>query len=515
MKYEVYPYEILIKHKSNGILYTPKLIIPEKIHMELEKIISLTSHKICIGKMILNSNLERAFEQLVKYLFETISLVLKRKYNLSLTKYQLERLALYSTFKILKIESLVVFLIDEKILEVYIDGPNTLIYATHIDFGRVNTNIVLSEEEINRFVSLALFKSCKPISYVTPSIKVDMNTQWFKLRISIDAPPLSENGPTIVIRKHRKLPIHLKFIIDDKYKLHLLAILLMSIALRFNIIIAGEPDSGKTTLASFLLSCTPNYWRIILIEDVKEIINLNIFGKKAIRLRVKPYEAKPGFAKHHEILKLLHRTPDYTFVGEIQSKEDSLALVDAFCSGIRGLATTHARSVRELLNRWCNIFGIHPHQLTSLDLICTTKRRISEKFIKRGLHMIYLVIDKEIKAFVEDLKKFIINADLPVVLIKLCKNNARDSKKINAILLSMKIKEQFPEILDFIDFETLISVTYRVLLFLEKKLNLALKLNEYDSIVLLSNAVSYISSLFNNPSAITKILNEKCIREET
>ena len=507
MKYIVYPYEILIKHTSNGIVYVSKLTISEKIHIELEKIISVVSHRIRIGKMILDSTLEKLFEQLVKYLSEKISIVLRKKCNL--TRHKLERLALYCTFKILKIENILAFLIDEKILEIYIDGPNTTIYASHIDFGRVNTNVVLSEEEISRLISLALFKSCKPLSYITPSTKVDINTRWFKLRISIDAPPLSEDGPTIVIRKHRNIPIHVRFIAHNKYKLHLLAILLMSIALRFNILVAGEPDSGKTTLASFLLSCTPNYWRIILIEDVKEIINLKVFGKKAIRLKVRPYEAKPGFAKHHEILKLLHRTPDYIFVGEIQSKEDSFALVDAFCSGVRGLATTHAKSIKDLLNRWCNIFKIHPYQLTSIDLICTTKRRISEKFIRRSLHAIYLITDRKVDTLERNLNELLVNVNLPITLTRFCEDETKEYKKINAMLLSMKIKEHFPEILDFVDYRALIDATYRALLFLEKKLNLASKLSEDDSIIILSNAVSQISSLFNDPLTITKILAEK------
>ena len=118
-----------------------------------------------------------------------------------------------------------------------------------------------------------------------------------------------------------------------------------------------------------------NYWRLIILEDASEVI----LDKDQFPLMVKysiPSIGKISVVnRENEISKLLHRSPDYVFLGEIQDKIDTQTMFEAFSAGIKGIATTHSYSLSGLLMRWAKNYEISIDMVSSIDVIVITKKR--------------------------------------------------------------------------------------------------------------------------------------------
>ncbi|MDK2384838.1 MAG: ATPase, T2SS/T4P/T4SS family, partial [Candidatus Korarchaeota archaeon] len=111
------------------------------------------------------------------------------------------------------------------------------------------------------------------------------------------------------------------------------------------VLIFGRTGVGKTTLSNALLASLPRHWRIVSVEEVREIEDLTRYG-----MHHTPYEitsSKLDFIKF-----LLHRNPDLVFLGEILGREHAEALDLTSFSGLKVMATTHAKDYRSLIQKW-------------------------------------------------------------------------------------------------------------------------------------------------------------------
>ncbi|MHA2433090.1 MAG: ATPase, T2SS/T4P/T4SS family, partial [Candidatus Thorarchaeota archaeon] len=151
---------------------------------------------------------------------------------------------------------------------------------------------------------------------------------------------------------------------------------------RFNITITGGPGTGKTTLLNALDMSTPSMWRKIYIEDAIESRVLT--SHHQVRIRVDPVdEISIRFDKTSEIVKSLHRSPDYLVLGEIQTAEHSKALFQAIAAGLRVMQTCHSDSAASLVARWTSGHGIEKTNVALLDLIVTMERPVPGKSYRR------------------------------------------------------------------------------------------------------------------------------------
>jgi hypothetical protein len=90
--------------------------------------------------------------------------------------------------------------------------------------------------------------------------------------------------------------------------------------------------------------------------------------------------------KSNEIIKCLHRSPDYLILGEIQTAEHSKALFQAITAGLRTIQTCHSESASSLISRWNRGHDIKGDNLALMDVIVTlekpkpgeSKRRVCE-----------------------------------------------------------------------------------------------------------------------------------------
>lgn len=265
-------------------------------------------------------------------------------------------------------------LLDEMTEEVYYDGPSTNVYLDHQQMGRCITSFTYSELEIPRIITFIRYESNLHLDRSNPSLKMDLNLFETNLRLSVSIPPLSIDGLHFEIRRARKKPFTILDLIENETMTYTAAaLLLLSVACRFNITITGGPGTGKTTILNALDMTTPRWWRKVYIEDAVESRLLP--NQHQVRLQVDPIdELKMRFSKSEEIIKCLHRSPDYIILGEIQTEEHSKALFQAMAAGLHSIQTCHSDSAAGLISRWIMNHSIEYTSLGLMDIIVTLER---------------------------------------------------------------------------------------------------------------------------------------------
>ncbi|MFW9914189.1 MAG: ATPase, T2SS/T4P/T4SS family [Candidatus Thorarchaeota archaeon] len=264
--------------------------------------------------------------------------------------------------EVLGLGRLAPLLLDTYLEEIYLDGDSE-IYLDHSVIGRCSTSLRLSPRELDIFLNRVTLDNDSLLTQTNPSMKADLTTEWFHLRISADIPPLTLDGPKIIIRKLREKGLTLPDLCANMTLIPEAATFLLFALLNgVDITIVGAPASGKTTLQNALLAFLPPFFRVVSIEDVEETFAGSFQDNgHLIRFKVDPIER--GFirrTKSEEVIKLLHRSPDLICFSEISTSEHAKAWFEAMCAGIQSVQTIHGRTIAAVVMRLSDVFEIPP-----------------------------------------------------------------------------------------------------------------------------------------------------------
>ncbi|MHA1936604.1 MAG: ATPase, T2SS/T4P/T4SS family [Candidatus Thorarchaeota archaeon] len=300
-----------------------------------------------------------------------------------ISKMTRERISRIVANKTTVLESLLPILLDDDVEEVYVDRPGKPVYFDHCRLGRCISKYELHQDDVARFATLLRAESNLHLDRRNPSLKTDLNLFDMNLRVSASLPPLSPDGLHMEIRRARRRPFTmLDLIRNGTLPTAAAAALLLALGCRFNITITGEPGTGKTTLLNTLDLDSPKTWRKIYIEDAVESRDLQ--DHHQVRFRVDPVDELDGhFDKSIEIVKTLHRSPDYLILGEIQTAEHSQALFQAIAAGLHAIQTCHSYSAASLVSRWTTGHDIEKSNIAMMDLIVTMVRPVPGESIRR------------------------------------------------------------------------------------------------------------------------------------
>ena len=168
-------------------------------------------------------------------------------------------------------------------------------------------------------------------------------------RMAALIPPVVHPEPMMTIRKFTSRD----FTVDDLIERRMLTAdqaqqLAEAVRQGRNLLISGGTGAGKTTLANVVAGFIPETDRILILEDVAELIirKRHVISAEA---QLNTHKSQIGFG---DLLKaaLRHR-PDRIIVGEIRGLEARVFL-DALNTGHRGsLSTIHANSAGDALRR--------------------------------------------------------------------------------------------------------------------------------------------------------------------
>jgi pilus assembly protein CpaF len=170
-------------------------------------------------------------------------------------------------------------------------------------------------------------------------------------RVNVIIPPLALIGPTITIRKFKKVP----FTIDEAVKngtfsSEFVQFIKACVEGKMNVIVSGGTGSGKTTTLNILSGFIPSTERIITIENAAE---LQLRQEHVITLESRPpnIEGRGEVTMRDLVVNSLRMRPDRIIVGEVRAGE-ALDMLQAMNTGHEGsMSTVHANSPRDSLHR--------------------------------------------------------------------------------------------------------------------------------------------------------------------
>jgi pilus assembly protein CpaF len=170
-------------------------------------------------------------------------------------------------------------------------------------------------------------------------------------RVNVAIGPVALDGPTLTIRK----PIRELFDLDRLIRLKTLSqqaaqLLRDAVLARLNLLISGRAASGKTTLMNALADTIGPNERIVIIEETAEL-QLAHHHVTRLETRLPNVEGLGEVNVRQLVRNALHMRPDRLLVGEVRG-EEALDLLLAMTSGHDGsMATVHASSAAEALDR--------------------------------------------------------------------------------------------------------------------------------------------------------------------
>jgi len=291
-----------------------------------------------------------------------------RQHNIILDHEQEQYLSTYLYYNLAGYSGLDTLLADDGIEEIGVIGIHKPVYVYHASRGWLDTNLYFrSEDAAIAIINKIARQVGRRITYQNPNINAVLPNG---ARLHASIPPISDVEMTV--RKFRSNPITVADLIDNHtYSLDSIAFLSLLFQLDYNILVAGNTASGKTSTLNALFSFIPLSDRVLIIEETPEI---NIPHAHKIKM-VSNQELKIDMRTLVE--DTLRMRPDRVVVGEIRTREEVSAFIETILSGqARGsYATFHAQSSEEAVKRMVSQ-GISLVDVSSINFMVVQRRMI-------------------------------------------------------------------------------------------------------------------------------------------
>ena len=237
------------------------------------------------------------------------------------------------------------FIQDDSVEEIWINGPGHIFVARN-GISEL-TSVVLSENEIIVLVEQLLRNTGRRLDISHPFVDATLPDGS---RLHAVIPDITKKWPAINIRKFGTATPNLELLVEKQMLDSQTASLLKEIVGNSkNILISGTTGAGKTTFLSSLLNTLPANTRIITCEEVFEL-KINSSDWVALQTREMNLESEGEVSLRRLIREALRMRPDRLVLGEVRQAE-ALDLLIALNSGMSGMATIHANSAREAINK--------------------------------------------------------------------------------------------------------------------------------------------------------------------
>lgn len=281
---------------------------------------------------------------------------------------------------------------DEKISDIYVDSPagESPVYVEHEHYGVCDTNLYLSEDDLERIASKFRSIGGRPFDEANPIM--DMELMDVGVRVAGVREPATFDGISYAFRKRRNSPWTLpKLVTEGMLSIKSAALLSALISGQCSILITGARGSGKTSLLSALITEIKQTERIVLMEDTPEIPSkqLRELGWRIEHLRnqspiSKKHEASYELSPEENLRAALRLGESVLILGEVRGPE-AKALFEAMRVGAAGnsvIGTIHGSSPYDTWDRITNDLNVPPSSFKAVDIVVSVgyrENRVSSK----------------------------------------------------------------------------------------------------------------------------------------
>ena len=372
--YEVEGSEVKI-YRLAGQLQNLYFLVPPEYHLPHDHVELLQrARQLMLEQMpALDPNPLRAREQ-IAHQSEDLMARLAVENRLQISKQEVEWLATHLARFTAGFGLLEALLADAKIQDIYVDAPvgKTPVHICHRDHDECLTNVFLTPDDAESLISRFRAISGRPFSEADPVLDLNLKD----VRVTAIGPPLSPEGLAFALRRHKPTPWTLPQFIRAKFMTPYAAGLLsLLVDAQASLLVTGSRGAGKTSLlGSLMLELLPKF-RIITIEDTRELAieQLRKFGFKIQALQVQSATSSTDVELRAEdaLRAALRLGESVLVVGEVRGPEVR-TLYEAMRVGAAGnsvMGTIHGATARDVFERVVYDLGIPPSSFKATDAI--------------------------------------------------------------------------------------------------------------------------------------------------
>ena len=242
------------------------------------------------------------------------------------------------------------------------------------------TILILTDEDVRALVERMLHHSGRRLDLSSPFVDA-MLAGGERLHVVI--PPVTGRSWSVNIRKHIQRARTLEDLVAvDMVPPPMRDFLAAAVCVGLSVLVSGGTQAGKTTLLRALAGELPRSRRVISCEEVFEL-GLANWDHVAMQTRPPAAEGTGEITLRDLVRESLRMRPEYLIVGEVRGPE-ALDLLVALNAGVPGMATVHANSAREALDKLSilpllagdNVTTgfVTPTLASSIDLVCHVER---------------------------------------------------------------------------------------------------------------------------------------------
>ncbi|MDG7010986.1 MAG: type II/IV secretion system ATPase subunit [Nitrososphaerota archaeon] len=263
------------------------------------------------------------------------------------------------------------------------DRPVRVLHRKFSEYMFMQTDITYpSEERLQAFVRRLAQLGGTTVSLAQPSLEVTLHGQSDRRVTATLGDEISRPGSSYAIRKQRESPITLAQLAaperarwpallgqaapdptspyDEVHSHKTLSVLMAAyfwllLERTSNVLIAGETNSGKTTLMNSILALSNPKYKIVTAEDVLEInlpdhLHWQRLKTRSYRAGLSPVSGRYEYGLP-ELLKIALRfSPTILSLGEMRG-EESETVAAAITLGFSTMTTVHAESAERCVQR--------------------------------------------------------------------------------------------------------------------------------------------------------------------
>lgn len=246
-----------------------------------------------------------------------------------------------------KLGILELYLKDERVNEIMINGPNTFFFETREGIHRLDESFESVEEleEVIRNIAASVHREINEMHPILDARLPDGS------RVNAVYKNIAAGGPILTIRKFAKERIHMDdMIASGTISRECADFLSKLVRCGYNLFICGGTSSGKTTFLNALSEAIPKDERVIVIEDSTELQLSHIDNLVQMECHQANVMGQGEVSMDMLIKTSLRMRPDRIIIGEVRGKEVA-DMLQAMNTGHYGMSTGHGNSAEGMLRR--------------------------------------------------------------------------------------------------------------------------------------------------------------------